>query len=389
MNISAIICEFNPFHKGHRYLLDTVRQGGSDIIVCIMSGNFTQRGDTAIISKFTRAKQALNGGADIVIELPTVYACSSAAVFARAGVELADSLGCVDTLAFGCECGSDKLILDCAKAVSDKAVTDCTDRLLRSGEYYPKALQSSVREFYSDELADVLSNPNNTLAVEYCKALNNTKIKPMAIKRVKAQHNSDVAVDDFASASYIRKLLLGEHSVRDFLPDFNKEDYTNLHSTENLERAILYKLRTMTKSDFEKLPEVMQGLENRIYDSVKKYNSVNEIINSIKTKRYTHSRLRRIIIYALLGITKQMQNTPVPYIRVLGFNEMGAQVLSSAKKNDRLPIITKITRDYDSLSQTGKEIFDIDLKAADIFTISGNSVTACGEDYLTGTVIQK
>ena len=166
MNISAIICEFNPFHKGHRYLLDTVRQGGSDIIVCIMSGNFTQRGDTAIISKFTRAKQALNGGADIVIELPTVYACSSASVFARAGVELADSLGCVDTLALGCECGSDKLILDCAKAVSDKAVTDCTDRLLRSGEYYPKALQSSVREFYSDELADVLSNPNNTLAVE-------------------------------------------------------------------------------------------------------------------------------------------------------------------------------------------------------------------------------
>ena len=389
MKISAIICEFNPFHRGHKYLLDTVRNNGSDIIVCIMSGNFTQRGDTAIISKFTRAKQALKGGADIVIELPTVYACSSAGVFAKAGVELADSLGCADTLAFGCECGSEKLILDCARAVTDKAVIDNTDRLLRSGEYYPKALQSSVREFYNDELADILSNPNNTLAVEYCKALKSTEIKPMAIKRIKAKHNSDIAVDDFASASYIRKLLLDEKNPRDFLPDFDKDDYTNLHCTENLERAILYKLRTMTRADFENLPEVMQGLENRIFDCSRKYNSVNEIINSIKTKRYTHSRLRRIIIYALLGITKQMQNTPVPYIRVLGFNEKGAQVLSSAKKLGRLPIITKITRDYDSLSQKGKEILDVDLRASDIFTLSGNRVTDCGEDYSIGTVIQK
>ena len=361
MKIAAIICEFNPFHNGHKYLIDKVKSEHADCVVAVMSGNFVQRGDVAITDKFQRAKAALLNGCDLVVELPTVFALSSAAKVAQGGVHIADALG-ADILCFGAENDDTKKLIELSRIFESDDLNAKIKEYLSNGEYYPKAVSLAVKELYSDEYADILSGANNTLGIEYIKALKSTTISPVAIKRNGTDHDSDVVTQDIASATYIRKLI-SENNEYACYAAMDVEYHTDI---QKLETAILYKLRTMTKEQLEALPDVNEGLHNRIFECCRNSNSLSELYNNLKTKRYTLARLRRIVMCALLDITKDMQQNDVQYVRVLAMNSVGSKLLSGCK----LPLMCKYPQDYNKLSDIGKAMFDIDVKATDVFSLS-------------------
>ena len=206
MSVFAVICEYNPFHNGHKYLIEQVKKK-DDTVIAVMSGSFTQRGDIAISDKFSRAEVAIKNSADMVIELPAVFACANAETFARGAVEIISELGVVDKICFGAENADVNLLRMAGEAFEDKEFKTELKRLMDSGEYYPRAVEKALETIYSPALADVAQKPNNTLAVEYLKALKSTAIEPVAIKRIGAAHDSTDIADNITSASNIRKMI--------------------------------------------------------------------------------------------------------------------------------------------------------------------------------------
>ncbi len=382
MGISAVICELNPLHKGHIYLFNKLREQTENAVCAIMSGSFTQRGDVAITNKFTRARLAIENGADLVIELPTVYAVSSAQNFAGAGVQIAAALGCCDVLGFGCE--NPELLERTSAAMSEGRFENAVRDNMKSGMYYPQAVEQALRNEYSDELADVVSQPNNILALEYIKALNDTALMPCPIQRTGAAHDSEAVKDGTASASYIRGLILQKNNFSEFVPVFSESDFSNPAEIGRLETAILYKLRMMTADEIKKLPDISEGLENRFFEAARSACSLKELLDSVKTKRYTHARLRRIIISALLGIEADMAKTHVPYLRVLAFNKTGAELLG--KIGGKLPLITNVSDGYRKLTDEARRIFDVDLRATDIYSLATQTPQKCGRDFTEGVI---
>ncbi len=353
--ITGIICEFNPFHSGHRYLIDTVRKY-SDGVICVMSGNFVQRGEFAVYDKFTRAKAALDGGADIIIELPCIYSLMSANGFAKYAVQILESLGIVDEIAFGAECDDIKKLTETAKEIrlSDNKIRN----EMKKGISYPEARRRVIG-------SEILDTPNNILALEY---INETSLPCRAVKRIGKGHDTD---DLSYSASAIRKTL----------------EFSTVSSMKNCEKAILAKLRTMSKNDFMQIEDVNEGLENRIYNAVRTSSSLNEIYAKIKTKRYTHSRIRRIILKAFLGIKKEYISD-VPYIRILGFNEKGRNLLSQMKKSAILPIISRYS-DTHAQSDAAKSLFELECSCTDLYNLGYQHPLPCGTEQTSKIVIKK
>lgn len=352
--ITGIICEFNPFHDGHRYLIDKVRQQ-SDGIICIMSGNFVQRGEFAVYDKFTRAEAALSNGADLIIELPCVYSLMSANGFAKYAVQLLESTGITDELAFGAECDSFYEL----KCIADK-IKECDAEIknkMQEGLSYPSARQEIIQ-------SDILNTPNNILAIEY---INSTTLPCRVIKRIGKGHDTD---DIQYSASEIRKHLHADE----------------ISSIKNCEVAVLAKLRTMTAENFAEIEDVTEGLENRIVDAVRASSSLEEIYDRIKTKRYTHSRIRRIILRAYLGITKQYSILP-PYIRILGFNEKGRELLNQMKESALLPVISRYG-DVKEISENGKRLFELECRCTDLYNLGYKSPLPCGTEQRAKIVIK-
>lgn len=369
----AVISEFNPFHNGHKYLVQTAKKLTNEPVIAIMSGSFTQRGEVALIDKFSRARTAIENGVDLVLELPTVYAVANAQRFAFCGVQIAKSFDCVNYLAFGCESGNVDSLKNALSAVGNPEVNQFLSEKMSAGDYYPRALQSAVREIFGDETAEVLSSPNNILAVEYLKNLADSDIQPLAVKRVGTAHDSKEACAEFASASLVRSILRKGGNAGKYVPSVSAK----ITFPENLERIMLYKLRTMSAEDFSLLPDVNEGLENRIVDAVRNYNSLEEIISSVKTKRYTHARLRRIMTCALLDITESLQRTPIEYVRVLGFSNEGASLL----KNCRFEVVTSVAKAMKAeLNITN--LLEKDVLATDIAALAYNDVIRCGNDYI-------
>lgn len=351
--ITGIICEFNPFHSGHKYLIDTVRQN-SDGIVCVMSGNLVQRGEFAVYDKFTRAKTALENGADLIIELPCAYSDLSAGGFAKYAVQILEASGVIDEIAFGAECDN----INKLKETADK-IQECDSLIkekLAGGLSYPAARKAVVN-------SDILDTPNNILAVEYIRQ---TKLPCRAVKRIGKGHDTD---DAEYSASAIRNGLSLE----------------NICSLKNCERAVLAKLRTMRREDFLKLDDVSEGLENRIVDAVRTSVSLEEIYDKIKTKRYTHSRIRRIILRAYLDITKDF-TSDVPYIRILGFNRKGQDIAALMKKHANLPIISRYA-DVKELSEKGRRLFDLECKCTDLYNLGYKKPLPCGTEQRSKMII--
>ena len=364
----GIVAEFNPFHNGHKYLIDTIKNNGENTVTVVMSESFVQRGECACASPYARTKMALMCGADLVLSLPVPYATASAERFAFGGLSVLGGLGCVDALAFGAETNNAENLKKCADILVSGELSKALEKHLSEGVSFPVARQRAVEEISGKEIAEILSSPNNILGVEYIKAINklglNMGINPITRKGV--EHDSEEAKGDFCSASAIRERLDKNESFKDFLPEESRkileEEIKNQKAPANykrLEAAIFYKLRSMSAEDFKKLPDVSEGLEYRLCDAVKTALSLDEILEKVKTKRYTHSRIRRIVVCAFLGISKEDASAPVPFIRVLGFNEKGAKILKKAKETAILPIVTK-SSEINALGEDAKRTFELE-----------------------------
>ena len=395
MNVSAIISEYNPFHNGHLYHIKKTRDFGTTHIIAIMSGNFVQRGDFAIISKLERTKMALLSGIDLVIELPVIWAISSAEFFANAAVKIANSLGCVDTLSFGSECNNIELLKKLSTTLEKKETKSLILEELKKGVSFPKARENVIKHIYGTELSDILRSPNNILAIEYIKSLNkiNSNINPLTIKRTGSGHDKKLIKDSISSASHIRDLIHENKEYSGLMPKLaaeiiqkNIQEFKAPSNIYSVETAILSKLRTMNIKDLSNICDVSEGLENRIYRSIKNATSLDELYSLIKTKRYPLSRIRRIILNAFLGITKQDISSDVPYIRILGFNENGKQLLKSIKEHSKLPIITK-GADILNLDKSAQHIFRLEQMSTDLYNLATPRIQKCGLDISQKIVI--
>lgn len=379
MTISGIICEYNPFHNGHMYQIEQTREAGATHIVAIMSGNFVQRGDCAIMSKWQRGESAINNGVDVVIELPCPYAVSSAENFAKGAVNILDSMGCIDMLSFGSESGDINTLEEVAHIADRFAHSEELISLMEGGLTYPNAMRELISSI-NPEYADILSSPNNVLGIEYLRALSasDSSIRPFTIGRAGVEHDSVNISGQFASASMIRNMLLDGKDVSGLMPDFpSGKDFAVL---KNLENAILYKLRSMTADEIANIPDVAHGLENRIYNAARSACTIEDLFELIKTKRYTAARIRRIIICCLLNINKNDLNILPPYVRIIGISKFGGEVLRKAKHKCNLPISNSLAK----LAQHGKSarrFAEIEAFSSDVFALAYNNFLPCGSDY--------
>ncbi len=347
MKTAAIICEYNPFHKGHAYQIARTKElCGADFVVAIMSGNYVQRGDVAIFPKEIRAKAAIACGADLVVELPTIFAMQSAEFFAKKGVEIANSTGIIDFLSFGAECDDIKKITEIAKLLCEEPQTfsDNLKEKLASGLAYPVARAHAITKALDEDAAEIISSPNNILAVEYCKALfaSKSNITPIAIKRKGADHDSSDAKDGFSSATNIRKLFVEDRKTAfSYIPEECHSVFENAesHSINVTEKSIIAELIKMPVVVLESISDVSEGMENRIKSAALEARNLDALADMIKTKRYTHSRIRRILLSAYLGITNSDRETAMPYIKILDHNEKGQQLIAKMKKSATLPVV--------------------------------------------------
>ena len=412
--VVGIIAEYNPFHNGHSYhIQNTKAQTGADFVVAVMTGNFTQRGNTSVINKWEKTKMALNGDADLVIELPTIYSISSAENFASGAVKILNELGIVDTISFGMEADDISTLNNIANVLVNeppeyKAILE---HELSKGNSFPKARENALMMYLNDikRYANVVKGSNNILAIEYLKALKKQKssIVPFGVKREKVYYNSTKIIDEYASATGIRNLLLHNQleEVRKVMPSKsysillnNLRQGTYVLDIIAYNDEIIYKLRSMTVKQIANLPDVSEGLEYLIKEVSNKTNNLIELINGIKSKRYTQTRIQRILLYALLGITKkdmEMSKKITPYIRVLGCSEKGKILLSQI--NSKAKVITSLKK-YEVSNKNkrfciGKQktlnrMLEIDKMATDIYTIGYKKDSKAGLDYTKGLILQ-
>ncbi len=387
MKTAGIIAEYNPFHKGHELLIRKARENGATHVVAVMSGNCVQRGEAAIFGQAARAKAALECGADLVLQLPVVYAASGAQSFARAGVRVLDSLGCVDELVFGSECGETELILSAAKAIYSEEVQLKLAEEIKTGITFATARENALRAFDS-HLADVIQCPNNILGVEYAAAIEiyGSKMKPVTFERVGAGHGENGDCGGIASASYIRELIKNGGEWQKFVPEraaeiFEKElEFGNaVVNSAKFETAVLYKMRTVSSDELARTPDVSEGIENRILSAAVGATTLDELYDTAKTKRYTHARIRRIVLNNLIGITAEDLAVPVPYMRLLGLNGRGAELLKLTGDRRKLPLISK-TADIAQTDSNAKRVFEIECRAADIRALCCEKTAVCASE---------
>lgn len=395
MHVTGVIAEFNPLHTGHQYLLDTIRKQGADAIVCVMSGNYVQRGEAAILDKWHRTLMALAAGADLVIDLPTPWAVSSSDYFAMGAVSLLHHLGIVDTLCFGSELGDADALIQTSNILESKDFQPFLQEALSLGVSFPKAQQMAYEKMTATSAQGILDSPNNILALAYIKALNtlNSSIKPMSIKRKAVQHNDMHTEKGFASATYIRALMQEEVSVQQLLPEHSYQIYKAAHQAgvapfcnDKMAISMLSYFRRMDEQDWQKAPDVTEGLENRLITSLQNSTTIDEFLQIVKSKRFTMSRLRRVLLRAFLNIPKDIYADMPPYLRVLGFSPKGKMLLTQARAKAELPIITKYA-DVNTLSVRGKQLFDIESKATDLYNSFLPKIQPMGQEMRQSVIV--
>lgn len=345
MKIGAVVCEYNPFHSGHQYQLETARTTlGLDAIVGMMSGNYVQRGDVAIYPKELRARGALACGMDLVLELPAILTLQSAERYARNAVQSLDALGCVDYLFFGAECPDTEVLKKIAAVLANESVPfrQQLQQGLSRGLSFAAARAEAVRTVIGAASAEILSQPNNILAVEYCKALLQcgSRIQPVALPRRGATHHQTTPEEGFASASAIRGWMAEGAAYSAYLPSkaFSLYGTTPPFTIEALEKAILARLCLMTPTQLADIADVGEGLENALLREALTAETLPQMLEAVKSKRYAYSRLRRISLCAYLGITREDTLRAPSYLRILDFNSKGQEVLNLARKTATLPL---------------------------------------------------
>ena len=343
MKITGIICEYNPLHTGHKKQLDRIRQlqGPNSGIVCLMSGNYVQRGAPAIIDKALRAKAAILCGADLVLELPVTTALQSAEGFAAGGVSILSRF--CSHLCFGAENAHIESLLETAGILLSDAFPQALKQQLAKGLSFPAARAAALAEMGADDA--LLQTPNNILAVEYCKAIL-AQCSQMQILPIHREGNyHDTAPDpENPSATSIRAEMLQPGDWRSFVPNEAAACFENatLHTLAAGQRAVLSKLRTMTEKEFEALPYGSEGLWRKLMHAARKEATLEDIVAATKSKRYTRTRLDRMILCAFLGITAEMLASPPPYVRVLALNTKGRALLNLARQTGDFPNIGQL-----------------------------------------------
>lgn len=346
MNVTAVIAEYNPFHMGHSFHLRKTREAGATHIVAVMSGSFVQRGDVAVMTAHERAEMAVEGGADLVLELPPQCALTPARDFAARAVSVIKRLNCVNSLSFGAE-NADIPVLQAALEDLEKHELDIKEKM-SAGMTYPQAASEVC-----SEASKIISGQNNTLAVEYLRALRGTNITPFAVKRT-VRHDSDEIFGDHASASHIRELLRQDINVSSLLG--YPVDDADFSFIEDAERIILYKLSTMTRDEFAEVPGCKE-LANRFYYATRRSESLKVLYSEIKSKNFTLSKIRRCVMLAVLGITNADMGDP-PFARILALNDRGAQVLKMCRRKAEIDVADSL-KDLSVLSPAHKRQAEI------------------------------
>ena len=394
MTVAGIICEFNPLHSGHAYLMAQLRQHGADAVVCAMSGNFVQRGEPALVNKLSRGEMAVDCGADLVLELPTPWAMATAETFAKGGVQLLAMAGCTH-IGFGSECGDAALLQGVADTLLSPDLQADIRTELAAGVTYAAARQKAV-EARLGASASVLRQPNDTLAVEYLKACRRLEvdITPIVVRRVGAGHDGAPS-EGYASASYIRQMVRrGEgESAFSFMPEAASTVLARelavgrVTDSRHVERAILARLRQMTEEEFAAYDGGGEGLYHRVYDAVRRCATVEELLAAVKTKRYPAARLRRLVLAAWLGIPKAPDT--VPYARVLAANETGRALLRQMRRAGQ-PVLTKAA-DVAALGPSAEELFRREAAYTDLYTLAYDALeqSVPGSDWRLTPVMKK
>ena len=398
--VLGIVSEYNPFHNGHLlHLQDSKKLTHTDFTIAVMSGNFVQRGDTSIVDKWTKAEMALKAGIDLVVELPTLYAISSAENFAEGAIKILNSLGIVDYVSFGSEIGEISPLNDVAQVLykEPKEFSTLIARQLRSGLSYPKARELAIQMYFgsSQKYTEILENPNNILGIEYLKALKKYKspIRPITLKRKYSDYNSADVKSGIASATAIRTMIQKNKNIHYVVPfetyellEEKKECGQIIPSLSVFSKEIIYTLRKMTLSEIASLPDVSEGLENKIKAAANTSNTLEDLISKIKSKRYTQCRIQRILLYALLNISEKdinMSRRQVPYIRVLGFNKHGKKIISAiANQNPKIQIIVSVKKFMEN--NTDKHLHTMmskDIFATNVYTLGYGNGSLANLDY--------
>lgn len=398
MNLTGIITEYNPFHNGHKLHLETaIHNTNADGIVCIMSGNFVQRGEAALLDKWTRTQIALENGVDLVIELPTYYALSSAENFAFGSVSILNSLNCVNNLFFGSEVGDVNILHKIATILTDEPIEykENLKYFLNQGLSFPSARENSLLKILGNEVKEVISSSNNILGIEYIKSLLTLKSKiiPSTLKREGSTYNDENLSLTFSSATAIRAALKSNDSteiIKTTVPEptykILKEklkDIENLNFQDEMFKYIKFKLITSCVN-FNNLSDVNEGIDNKLLKEIYNSNSYSEFVFKCKSKRYTYTKISRILTKIFIGIDsfneKDLNNCENLYCRVLGFNSKGREILKHIKKNSDIKLITKVGKFTDN------PLLDLDIQATKAYSLLNKNINP-NMDYLQSPII--
>ena len=416
MKICAIICEYNPLHYGHlTHIAESRLMSGADAIMCIMAGNFCQRGEPTVVNKYVRARMALDAGADIVVQIPTAYACSSAETFALAGVKIANSFNNVTHLSFGCETNNHELLQDIAKFLYNepKEYKDALQKYMEEGNSIATSREKALAELIDngifkfsdkDEALDIIRKPNNILAIEYLKALyaTNSSIQPLFSVRENSDYLSDVINGKDTSATAIRAKLYNTRSVRCVKRLLPKSSYKLLQDEIKMsgfvdddlyDNIAMYKIKTTPLDDFKEIYGVSEGIENRFKDKSTKIKDLKTLLLEVKTKRYTYTRLKRIVTCLVLNIKKNCVDElykikQLPYIKVLGFNNNNSALLNELNCNTNL--IIRNSNIVENPSKLYKELAAIEDNANAVYNQLLTKIPAIPDyapDLMTKTIV--
>lgn len=369
MAVSGIIAEFNPLHKGHEYLISKAKEKGA--VICVISGNFVQRGEVAIAEKGVRAKAALLAGCDLVLELPVLWSMSTAQNFALGGVSALAFSGC-DRILFGSEEGKISALSFAAEVLCSAAFSEKVGEYLKTGVTFAAAREAAAKELGVGD--GLLSRPNNNLGIEYMIAAKNlgSDISFETVRRLGADHDSQ-DLDQFVSATLLRQKF--RNGEADFCREYMSESVFSLFNTAELsdpalmERAVLALLRTRTREELSALPDLSEGVENKLYSAISSASDLDGLLAELKVKRYPLARLRRLVLSAFLGLDSSLFMKPLPYIRVLGFSPEGEKLLKTHLSRSPIPVITR-TADLKRLDSVALKVFETEERATDLFALS-------------------
>ncbi|MGL5642972.1 MAG: nucleotidyltransferase [Paraclostridium sp.] len=421
MKIVGLVVEYNPFHNGHLYhLKKSLEITNSTHSIAVMSGNFLQRGEPALFDKYKRAEMAVSNGVDLVVELPTLYACQSAEIFTHGAVTLLNSLNCIDSICFGSEEGNVDTLIKISRILVDepdefKSILkkNLDDGILfataRSKALYAYLSKNNALDVSEDKLNNILSSSNNILGIEYIKSLikHKSSIKPHTITRIQADYNSEAIESNICSATAIRKTLATENNldtIHSVVPQktFNLiSDSINNNFNPMFDEYYFDTIREIVVRDLDKLNsyfDVNEGIENKIYKSIFTSSNLCELHQLVKSKRYTLTKIKRILNNILLGITKEDMNSvknldTLPYVRILAFNDKGREIIKKIKLSSDIKIINKFSNINFENNSVFETLIKYDVKATNMYNIpyyKNNKILLKGPmDYYTSPIYVK